>query len=144
MREISSCSCFTVLLGPARVLLSKTYKPLFPPLTTFGSYGPNRWLLLHGVPFRTSFLHERGDFFIIRVAAFVCGGKICILSESKGAMGVRERARLQSVEYEFAMGVGDDAEAFLPRRKYAPEIRFWASQGGVCEETSASHFIPWK
>ena len=60
-------------------------------------------------------------------------GKICILSESRAAMGhrsgVRERESLQSVEYEFAMGVGDDAAASLPRRKYAPEIRFWASQG---------------
>ena len=36
MREISSCSCLTVLHGPAWVLLSKTYKPLFTPLyTTF-------------------------------------------------------------------------------------------------------------
>ena len=32
LREISSCSCLTVLLGPAWVLLSKTYKPLFVPL----------------------------------------------------------------------------------------------------------------
>ena len=32
MREISSCSCLTALPGPARVLLSKTYKPLFAPL----------------------------------------------------------------------------------------------------------------
>ena len=31
LREISSCSCLTVLPGPAWVLLSKTYKPLFPP-----------------------------------------------------------------------------------------------------------------
>ena len=32
LREISSCSCLTVLPDPAWVLLSKTYKPLFPPL----------------------------------------------------------------------------------------------------------------
>ena len=32
LREISSCSCLTVLLGPAWVLLSKTNKPLFSPL----------------------------------------------------------------------------------------------------------------
>ena len=32
LREIPSCSCFTVLPGPAWVLLSKTNKPLFPPL----------------------------------------------------------------------------------------------------------------
>ena len=32
LREISSCSCLTVLPGPAWVLLSKIYKPLFPPL----------------------------------------------------------------------------------------------------------------
>ena len=32
LREISSCSCLTVLPGPAWVLLSKTNKPLFPPL----------------------------------------------------------------------------------------------------------------
>ena len=32
LREVSSCSCLTVLPGPAWVLLSKTYKPLFPPL----------------------------------------------------------------------------------------------------------------
>ena len=32
LREISSCSCFTVLPGPAWVLLSKTNKPLFLPL----------------------------------------------------------------------------------------------------------------
>ena len=31
-REISSCSCLTVLPGPARVLLSKTYITLFAPL----------------------------------------------------------------------------------------------------------------
>ena len=31
-REISSCSCLTVLPWPAWVLLSKTYKPLFTPL----------------------------------------------------------------------------------------------------------------
>ena len=30
--EISSCSCLTVLPGPALVLLSKTNKPLFSPL----------------------------------------------------------------------------------------------------------------
>ena len=30
--EISSCSCLTVLPGPAWVLLSKTNIPLFPPL----------------------------------------------------------------------------------------------------------------
>ena len=36
LREISSCSCLTVLPGPAWLLLSKTYKPLFPPL--YGSY----------------------------------------------------------------------------------------------------------
>ena len=35
LREISSCSCLTVLPGPAWVLLSKTYKPLFPPLYTY-------------------------------------------------------------------------------------------------------------
>ena len=34
LREISSCSCLTVLPGPAWVLLSKTNKPLFPPLYT--------------------------------------------------------------------------------------------------------------
>ena len=34
LREISSCSCLTILPGPAWVLLSKTYKPLFPPLYT--------------------------------------------------------------------------------------------------------------
>ena len=32
LRQISSCSCLTVLPGPAWVLLSKTYKPLFTPL----------------------------------------------------------------------------------------------------------------
>ena len=32
LREISSCFCLTVLPGPAWVLLSKTYKPLFTPL----------------------------------------------------------------------------------------------------------------
>ena len=32
LREISSCSCLTVLPGPPWVLLSKTYKPLFAPL----------------------------------------------------------------------------------------------------------------
>ena len=32
LREISSCSCLTVLPGPAWVLLSKTCKPLFTPL----------------------------------------------------------------------------------------------------------------
>ena len=32
LREIYSCSCLTVLPGPAWVLLSKTNKPLFPPL----------------------------------------------------------------------------------------------------------------
>ena len=32
LREISSCSCLTVLPGPAWVLLSKTYKPLVTPL----------------------------------------------------------------------------------------------------------------
>ena len=32
LREISSCSCLTVLPGPAWVLLSKTYKPFFAPL----------------------------------------------------------------------------------------------------------------
>ena len=32
LRVISSCSCLTDLTGPARVLLNKTYKPLFPPL----------------------------------------------------------------------------------------------------------------
>ena len=32
LREISSCSCLTALPGPAWVLLSKTYKPLFTPL----------------------------------------------------------------------------------------------------------------
>ena len=32
LREISFCSSLTVLPGPAWVLLSKTYKPLFPPL----------------------------------------------------------------------------------------------------------------
>ena len=32
LREISSCSCLTVLPGPAWVLLSKTCKPLFAPL----------------------------------------------------------------------------------------------------------------
>ena len=37
LREISSCSCLTVLPGPAWVLLSKTYKPLFPPLYTYAS-----------------------------------------------------------------------------------------------------------
>ncbi len=31
-QEISSCSCLTVLPGPAWVLLSKTCKPLFAPL----------------------------------------------------------------------------------------------------------------
>ena len=29
LREISSCSCLTVLPGPAWLLLNKTYKPLF-------------------------------------------------------------------------------------------------------------------
>ena len=32
MEEISSCSCLTVLPGPAWVMLSKTNKPLFYPL----------------------------------------------------------------------------------------------------------------
>ena len=32
LREISSCTCLTVLPGPDWVLLSKTNKPLFPPL----------------------------------------------------------------------------------------------------------------
>ena len=32
LREISSCSCLTFLPGPAWVLLSNTYKPLFAPL----------------------------------------------------------------------------------------------------------------
>ena len=32
LREISSCSCLTVLPAPAWVLLSKKYKPLFAPL----------------------------------------------------------------------------------------------------------------
>ena len=32
LREISSCSCLTELPGPARVLLSKTNKPLLTPL----------------------------------------------------------------------------------------------------------------
>ena len=32
LREISSCSCFTALPGPAWVLLTKANKPLFPPL----------------------------------------------------------------------------------------------------------------
>ena len=32
LREISSCSCLTVLLGSAWVLLSKTCKPIFAPL----------------------------------------------------------------------------------------------------------------
>ena len=32
LREIYSCSCLTVLPGPAWGLLSKTNKPLFPPL----------------------------------------------------------------------------------------------------------------
>ena len=32
LREMSSCSCLTVLPGPAWVLLSKTCKPLFAPL----------------------------------------------------------------------------------------------------------------
>ena len=32
LREISSCSCLTFLPGPAWLLLSKTYKPLFTPL----------------------------------------------------------------------------------------------------------------
>ena len=32
LREICSCSCLTVLSGPAWVLLSKKNKPLFPPL----------------------------------------------------------------------------------------------------------------
>ena len=32
LREMSSCSCLTFLPGPAWVLLSKTNKPLFPPL----------------------------------------------------------------------------------------------------------------
>ena len=32
LREISSCSCLTVLPGPAWVLLSKTNQPLFSPL----------------------------------------------------------------------------------------------------------------
>ena len=32
LREISSCSCLTVLSGPAWVLLSKKNKSLFPPL----------------------------------------------------------------------------------------------------------------
>ena len=36
LREISSCSCLTILPGPAWVLLSKTYKPLFPPLYVLG------------------------------------------------------------------------------------------------------------
>ena len=35
LREISSCSCLTVLSGSAWVLLSKTYKPLFAPLYNF-------------------------------------------------------------------------------------------------------------
>ena len=60
-----------------------------------------------------------GDFFIIRVAGFVCGGEICILSESSGAKRRRKEGRLRSVEYEFAMGVGDDdaARAMLPSSK---------------------------
>ena len=36
MREISSCSCLTVLPGPAWVLISKTCKPLFAPLFIIG------------------------------------------------------------------------------------------------------------
>ena len=32
LREMPSCSCLTVLPGPAWVLRSKTCKPLFPPL----------------------------------------------------------------------------------------------------------------
>ena len=36
LREISSCSCLTVLPGPAWVLLSKTCKPLFPLCTENG------------------------------------------------------------------------------------------------------------
>ena len=38
LREISSCSCLTVLPGPAWVLLSKTYKPLFEPLYKNSTY----------------------------------------------------------------------------------------------------------
>ena len=77
--------------------------------------------------------HGGGGLLYYSGRWFCLWGKICILSESRAAMGhgsARERESLQSVEYEFAMGVGDDAAAFLlPRRKYAPEIRFWASQG---------------
>ena len=42
MREISSCSCLTVLPGPAWVLLSKTYKPLFTPLYMVDENVPRR------------------------------------------------------------------------------------------------------
>ena len=38
LREISSCFCLTFLPGPALVLLSKTNKPLFPPLYTYTEY----------------------------------------------------------------------------------------------------------
>ena len=38
LREISSCSCLTVLPGPAWVLLSKTCKPLLAPLYLVEDY----------------------------------------------------------------------------------------------------------
>ena len=41
LREISSCCCLTALPGPAWVLLSKTNKPLFPPLYEISSIPEN-------------------------------------------------------------------------------------------------------
>ena len=38
MREISTCSCLTVLAGPAWDLLRKTNKPLFTPLYIFQAW----------------------------------------------------------------------------------------------------------
>ena len=110
----------------------------------FGSYGPNRWL--RSVP---SFMsgERKGRFgdeaaltsLLFGSLVLFVGGEICILSESSGAERRKERAPAKC-QYEFAMGVGDDdaTDASLPRRKYAPEIRFWAKLG---ETKSASHRI---
>ena len=45
LREISSCSCLTVLPCPAWVLLSKTYKPSFPPLYMVSQKGGSQHIL---------------------------------------------------------------------------------------------------
>ena len=45
LREIYSFSCFTALPGPAWVLLSKTNKPLFPPL--YMKKTPGKWQIVH-------------------------------------------------------------------------------------------------